>query len=116
MGKGYIMEKEYSWKYLQINRGKKIIFDSSEAPFLRPSPELSDLGENAYVAEKFKSSWPNIAFNRACLVDGAILIQDMISDMESTHFAKRLNEISTITLQVVDGFDLTKDLTALISR
>ena len=110
------MEREYSWKYLQINRGKKIVFDSGEVPFLRPSPELSDLGENAYVAEKFKSSWPAVIFKRACLVDGAVLIQDITTDTTLTQATKRLNEISSITIQVIDGMSLTKDMVTLIEK
>ena len=110
------MEKEYSWKYFQINRGKKIIFDSSEVPFLRPSPELSDLGDNVSVAEKFKTNWPAIKFSRACLVDGSILIQDIAPDSTLTQATKKLNETSSITMQVVDGISLTKDMVTLIEK
>lgn len=111
------MEKEYSWKYLQINRGRNIVFDSQEIPFLKPSSELSDLGENVSVSEKFKTNWPAITFSRACLVDGAVLIQDITPpDVRLTQAAKRLNEISSITLQVVDGLSLTKDMVTLIEK
>lgn len=110
------MEKEYSWKYLQINRGKKIIFDATQMPFLKPSSGLSDLGENISIAERFKNNWPAITFSKACLVDGAVLIQDIIPNTELTQATKRLNEISNITLQVVDGMSLTKDIATLIEK
>lgn len=110
------MNKEYSWKYFQVNRGKNIVFDSTEVPFLRPLPELSDLGENTSIAKKFNKSWPAITFNKTCLVDGAVLIQDIAPDAELTQSVKKLNEISNITLQVVDGFNLTKDLAILIKK
>lgn len=110
------MEKEYSWKYLQINRPRKIIFDADEVPFLKPKAEYSDLGENISVSEKFKTRWPAITFDKTCLVDGAVLIQDITSDNTFTQSAKRLNETSRITLQVVDGLSLTKDMATLIER
>ena len=110
------MEKEYSWKYLQINRGKKIVFNSDEVPFLKPTPELSGLGDSISVAEKFKTNWPAITFSKACLVDGAVLIQDITPDATLTQAAKRLNETSSITMQIVDGMSLTKGVVTLIER
>lgn len=109
------MERDF-WKYLQINRPKKIIFHADEVPFLKPAPEYSDLGENISVAERFKNSWPAIAFSKVCLVDGAVLIQDVTPDATLTQATKRLNEISSITLQVVDGLSLTKDMVTLIEK
>lgn len=111
-----IMEKECSWKYLQINRGKKIIFDAAQIPFLKPPPHLSDLGESISVAERFKNSWPVIAFGKACLVDGTVLIQDITPDDALTQAARKLNETSSITLQVVDGINLTKNMVTLIEK
>lgn len=110
------MKKECLWEYLQINRGRKFIFDADEVPFLKPAMDYSDLGESISVSEKFKTKWPSIAFSRACLADGAILIQDITPNAALTQAAKRLNEISNITLQVVDGLSLTKDMVTLIKR
>lgn len=92
------MEKDYSWTYL------------------KPSPEFSDIGENVSVAEKFRINWPAVIFNKACLADGAVLIQDIPSLAKLTESAKRLNEISNITLHVVDGLSLTQDMLNLINK
>lgn len=108
------MEKEYSRKYLQINRGRNIVFDSSEVPFLKPSAELSDLSNSISIVEKFKTNWPNLTFRKASLVDGAVLIQDISPDTQLTQSAKKLNEVSNITLQVVDGKSLTQDILDLL--
>jgi|WetSurMetagenome_2_1015567.scaffolds.fasta_scaffold00385_22 hypothetical protein len=110
------MEKEYLQKYLQINRGKDNIFDSRDVPFIRVAPELSDLGENTYVANEFREKWPAISFNKASLVDGAVLIQDVSADKNLTESIKKLNEFSNITLQIVDGLSLTRDLITLIKK
>lgn len=110
------MKKEYLWEYLQINKGRKNIFDADEVPFLKPATEYFDLGESISVSEKFKTKWPAITFSRSCLVDGAILIQDIAPDAALTQAAKKLNEISNITLQVVDGLSLTKDMVTLIKK
>ena len=110
------MEKEYSWKYLQINRLRKVVFDADEMLFFKPTAEHSDLGENISISEKFKTNWPAITFSKACLVDGAVLIQDITPNGTLTQATKRLNEISSITLQVVDGISLAKDMIALIEK
>lgn len=110
------MEKERLYEYLQINHGQKIILDAYEVPFLKPKAEYSDLGENMSVSEKFNSKWPAIIFSKACLVDGAVLIQDIAADNTLTQAAKKINEISSITLHIVDGLSLTKDIITLVKR
>lgn len=110
------MNKEYLLKYLQINRGRKITFDADEVPFLKPVAEYSDLGESISVAEKFRANWPAIVFSKACMVDGAVLIQDIAPDATLTRAVKKLNETSNITLQVVDGLSLTENMATLIEE
>lgn len=100
----------------QLKRKQKNIFGADEMPFLKPSAEYTDLGENISVANKFRANWPAVTFDKACLVDGAILIQDISPDNTLTKAAKKLNEISSITLQIVDGLNLTKDIIALIKK
>ncbi|MFH1833291.1 MAG: hypothetical protein ABH816_04000 [Candidatus Levyibacteriota bacterium] len=74
------MEREYSQKYLQINRGKSIIFDAEELPFFRVASDLSDLGRNSRVEKDFRDRYSNIDFALGCTVDGAVLIQDILPE------------------------------------
>ncbi len=71
------MEKEYSYKYLQINRGKRVVFESSETPFGSVRPELSDMGMSSGLASELRTNFPVLSFSSACITDGAILIQDI---------------------------------------
>lgn len=121
------MEREYSQKYRQIMRlsNKEVVFDATETPFT-VKPELSGLADSNTVAEAFQSKYPGIVFSRACLADGNILIQDIDAPPsgkselgridEVTNKAIQLNETSSVTLQVVDGREMTEDLLQLLSR
>lgn len=106
------MEREYSAKYLQLNRGKRIVFNAKELPFFRVRPDLSDLGQNSRVEQELTERYPKLRFNLACLVDGAVLINDLLAFTPTFDFttvdticnmAKELNTTSAITLHVVDG-------------
>lgn len=118
--------REYSQKYLQVNRGKVVVFDAKELPFFTVAPQFSELGENFPVGKEFGEKYPDISFAKSCLADGAILIQDIgsqITGQDSTKQRKILNQkveklniASNITLQVVDGFDLTQNLLETLLR
>jgi len=106
------MEREYSTKYLQLNRDKRIVFDARELPFFRVKPDLSDLGQNSRVEQELTERYPKLLFNLACVVDGAVLINDLLAFTPLFDFstgntifnmARELNTTSAITLQVVDG-------------
>lgn len=120
------MEREYSQKYLQISRlkGIKVVFEATETPFFRVDENLCDLGENEGVAKDFDTRYPMIKYSKACLADGAIIIQDIdllpnlenIPSEDINQTLRSLNEFSNITLQVVDGFSLTKSLIETMKR
>lgn len=125
------MKPEYSQKYLQIksgiNRGRvgNVVFNTDQAPFFSVAPELSDLGENLSVAQDFTQQYPKIFFDKACLVDGAVLIQDINArsclnsakkPKELARQAQELNKFSKITLQVVNGLELTQSLLKFFSN
>lgn len=106
------MEREYSQKYLQLNRDKRIVFDARDLPFFRVRPDLSDLGISPKLEAKLQQDFPQLRFNRGCIVDGAVLIADVLAftpdfnaDLGTAvyNLATELNTTSAITLQVVDG-------------
>jgi phosphoribosylpyrophosphate synthetase len=109
------MEKEYSQKYLQINRSKGVVFDSSEAPFTTVKPDLSDLGQSSSLAERLRDKFPMLNFSQACIVDGAVVIQDVSALKSATEKAKLLNNASDITLQVIDAKSASGDLLELLA-
>ncbi|MBI3984569.1 MAG: phosphoribosyltransferase [Candidatus Levybacteria bacterium] len=110
------MKKEYSTKYLQINRKRGVIFDSSETPFTTIRPDLSDLGTSSGLAEQLRARFPALTFSQACIADGAVIIQDISPLEKLTQKAKLLNSSSGITLQVVDGFTLANNLGDLLTN
>lgn len=116
----FTMEPEYSQKYLQISRGRTVVFDTEEVPFFTVSSDLSDLSENPSVAKDFNQRYPRIVFDRACVVDGVVLIQDLDPANQNTDTidekARNLNDLSKITLQVVNGRKLSEDLLRLLSE
>lgn len=106
------MEKEYSQKYLQLNRDKSIVFEARELPFFRVPPDLSDLGRSSTMEQELQQRYPNLIFRLGCIVDGAVLISDLLAFTQTFDFetgdtlfnlARELNITSNITLQVVDG-------------
>lgn len=109
------MEKEYSQKYLQIQRGRGVIFNSPETPFSYVRPELSDLGISISLGEKIRTKFPMLNFSKACIVDGAIIIQDLSALDSTTQRARLLNIASDITLQVIDAKSATNLLLKLLA-
>lgn len=107
------MEREYSQKYLQLNRNKRIVFDAKELPWFHPRPDLTDLRISSSFRQKLEERYPCLQFQKPCIVDGAVLIQDLLAfppynfDFETGNtlylMARELNRISDITIQVVDG-------------
>lgn len=117
------MERECSQKYLQLNRGKRIIFDAEDMPFFRVRPDLSDLGTSRVVEEELKTRYPNLRFFLGCVVDGAVLIQDLLptpfTDKAAEtlfNLARELNRTAEITLQIADGGSLNYYLLRMISK
>lgn len=125
------MKPEYSQKYLQIksgiNRGRvgNVVFSADQAPSFSVAPEFSDLGESPSVAQDFTRRYPKIGFDKACLVDGVVLIQDIDveSCLDSAEKSKELdrqtrglNRFSEITLQIVSGLELTQSLLKFFSN
>lgn len=117
------MEKEYSQKYLQLNRDKRIVFEASELPFFWVAPELSDLGVSPRFEGELGQRYPNLLFMRGCVVDGAVLIQDLLptpfTDKAAEtlfNLARGLNRTAGITLQIADGGSLNYYLLRMISK
>ncbi|CAN5188809.1 hypothetical protein BH09PAT1_BH09PAT1_7630 [soil metagenome] len=112
------MEKEYSQKYLQMNSGKTVVYEGAETPFFSVSPELSGLADNYYVADYFTSRYDKLKFSRACLVDGGIIIQNIPSQQPDRFLdaAQQLNLASSITMQVVDTRNVTRDIFSLLEE
>lgn len=109
------MEREYTQKYLQIARqnNKNVVFEAKETPFFSVKPELSSLAQNEFVKNQFESTFPLLSFEKACLADGAILIQDTTPSINRSDFialVEDLNNASNITMQVVDAEALSSDL------
>ncbi len=113
------MEKEYSIKYLQINRERRktVIFDSTDLPSYSVMPSLSDLAESDKVGQEFQNQYPDILFSRSCLADGAVIIQNILSqnNQQIIQEAKELNNTSNLTIQIVDAEKMTDDLLTLLS-
>lgn len=108
------MKKEYSIKYLQINRNKGVVFDSSDTPFTTVRPDLSDLSENPRLRDSLRSRFPMLTFYQGCVVDGAILIQDISTSELTSQRVRSLNKTSLITLQVVDAKSVSNRLSKLL--
>lgn len=117
------MEREYSQKYLQLNRSKKIVFDTQELPFFRVASEFSDLESSPKVESELEQLYPNLLFYSGCVVDGAVLIQDLLptpftgkTAISICDLARELNRTAGITLHVADGGILNYYLLNMISR
>lgn len=111
------MEREYSQKYLQINRGKGVVYDAEETPFTYVKPECSDLGQNPGLRSKLIQNFPRLSFSGAYTIDGALIIQDINFEGITTDRARQLNDSSTrITLQVVDASSVSRNLGILINQ
>ncbi len=110
------MEKEYTQKYLQINRDKNVIFTGAEIPSLTVLPEFSELAESEGVAREFSNQYPAVFFKKACLADGGVVIQNIPSTNNTAILeeVRRLNETTTVTIQVLDAESMTLDLVELI--
>lgn len=111
--------REYSQKYLQLNRDRKIIFDPDETPFFPVAPRFSRLEKSTTVEAQLKEKYPDLKFIQGCLVDGAVLIADILPFLSAYDFetaetvynlTQQLNRTSKITLQVVDAGTLNYQL------
>lgn len=106
--------------WLERESNIRKVFDATEWPF-PVEPELTDLGIHPGLEREMKEKYPNLYFNRACLADGNILIQDIEPLLPRGYPVgglnkqlRELNRISTHTLHVVDGMELTRNLLEVI--
>ncbi len=153
-GKMLFIMKEQENQYYRAVKDRRV-FSALEAPFFQVAPEFSDLGRSARFEEELKNRYPNLIFRTGCVVDGAVLIQDLsVEVMERgqslmyeagggfksmqelakrgeippflspedlrkewvkntwtlSDLTKLFNKTSNVTLQVVDGLELSAAL------